>query len=136
MTAPSPSEILNGQANAPSKDSSGAKNTPTRRRESLQKEKRRSQDRFDAISRRHEAGSAPLSPAQQSTVKGYINGFLACRKFASYGSFNKLGFIGQYVADTWPNDLEPGTEQYYRDGFGNGLMDCQGRVQMALNEAY
>ncbi|KAG6899493.1 hypothetical protein C0993_009715 [Termitomyces sp. T159_Od127] len=136
MPAPSASEILDGQAHAPSRDSSGAKNTPMRRRDFRRQEKRRSQDRFDAIHRRHQADSAPLSPAQQSTVEGYTNGFLACRRFASDGLFGKLGFVGQHVADNWPKDLEPGTEQNYRDGFGNGLMECQERVQAALNEAH
>ncbi|KAG6890384.1 hypothetical protein C0992_001775 [Termitomyces sp. T32_za158] len=131
MSAPSASEILD------SRDSSGVKNTATQRREYLgQRGKRRSQDRFDVIHRRHQADSAPLSPAQQATVKGFTDGFLACRKFASDGLFGKLGFIGQYVADNLPKDLEPGTEQNYRDGFGNGLMECQGRVQLALNEAH
>ncbi|KAG5728300.1 putative dolichyl-phosphate-mannose--glycolipid alpha-mannosyltransferase [Termitomyces sp. T112] len=138
MNPPSSSEILQGgQGNTTTPDgASSAKKTPIRRFEFFWKEKRRSRDRFDAIHRRHQFDDASLTPAERSTVKGYTNGFLACKRFASHSPPGKVGFVDQYMADNWPPDVEHGTEQNYHDAFGNGLKDCQGHVQTLLNEAH
>ncbi|KAG6919916.1 hypothetical protein DXG01_013265 [Tephrocybe rancida] len=135
MTAPSASEILKSQAtNDPATDASIDKNAHTRRFVLLQEGALRRQDRFDAVHRRHQSGDEQFTPAQQSTVKGYTDGFNAAKKFASGSQIGKLGFIGQFVADNMPKDLQAGTEQNYRDGFGQGLMEGQQRVEVALDK--
>ncbi|KAG6853441.1 hypothetical protein C0991_004366 [Blastosporella zonata] len=130
MTFPSESEILGGQATndrsaEPSVDKDAGE---AHSRRFVQVAPR---TRFDAIHRRNHANDESLTPAQRSTVKGYTDGFSTCHKFAC--SFAKLGFIGQWVLDNMPKDLEAGTEQDYRDGFGQGLMECQKRVGAALD---
>lgn len=107
------------------------------------------QHRFDAIhARRHSPFSAsshkrdvanPVlddTAAQRSITKGYSDGFLTAKIFAQYG-MSKLGFTGQYIADSitalGPTVIEAGSEGYYSDWFSKGLSDGQAIVSAAAN---
>ncbi|KAG6811324.1 hypothetical protein H0H92_007988 [Tricholoma furcatifolium] len=132
MSAPSASDILANQPDASDDPTDG----PSRRGESSLKEHVSRQYRFEAIRRRHRPDTEELTPSQRSIVKGYTDGFLTSKEFASSGQFAKLGFIGQWLATKQPVDLEQGTEQDYRRGFVQGLTEGQGRVQEALSEPH
>ncbi|GLB35433.1 putative cellulase (glycosyl hydrolase family 5) [Lyophyllum shimeji] len=139
MTVPSPRDILSiiqGNGTAPE-----PRSTFTRRSFQRQFGLRRDRHRFEAIhhlrqQKQNPLGGLQLTDAQRSTLKGYADGFLAAKTFASF-RLSKLGFVGQYVyermAQLGPAAIPPGTEQDYRDGFGRGLMDGQEVVQGALN---
>ncbi|KAG6845717.1 hypothetical protein H0H87_004983 [Tephrocybe sp. NHM501043] len=130
MNAPSTSEILSGQAtNDTASDSSVEKQA---RFVILPQEGvPRRQHRSHAIHLRNQPDDQHLTPVERTTVKGYIDGFVAAKKFA-LGGFAKLGFIGQFVSDNMPKDLEAGTEQNYRDGFGRGLMEGQRQLEVKM----
>jgi glucan 1,3-beta-glucosidase len=76
-----------------------------------------------------------MTAAQRSTAKGYADGFVAAQTFATHG-MSKLGFPQQYADDSiialGPGVVEPGTEDYYRTWFGNGLEDGQRIVVAAI----
>ncbi|KAJ7710029.1 glycoside hydrolase [Mycena rosella] len=68
---------------------------------------------------------------QQSSTKGYSDGFLTAGIFYEYDG-SRLGFTGQYVEDSiqalGPDVIAPGTEGYYRAGFTRGLSDGEARL--------
>lgn len=74
--------------------------------------------------------------AQRSASKGYSDGFLTAKIFATY-NMSKLGFIGQYIQDSLtalgPTVIASGTEQNYSDSFGQGLQDGQAIIFSAIN---
>ncbi|KAG5647194.1 hypothetical protein DXG03_001153 [Asterophora parasitica] len=97
--------------------------------------------RFEAIHDRRlhtRDNHSDLTDEQKSSVKGHIDGFNAAKSFAMF-DISKLGFVGQYVADSLsrlgPGVVAPGTEQNYRDGFGQGLVAGQEKVMAILNQA-
>ncbi|KAG5639515.1 hypothetical protein H0H81_000660 [Sphagnurus paluster] len=134
MTAPPVSEILSApQGNKPRTprtifSSRMSDNGAIRRFETIHTHREEQKDSFDGLN---------LTPAQKSTVKGYTDGFLAAKLFASF-RLSKLGFVGQYVADCiaqeGPDMIVPGTEQNYRDGFGQGLVAGQKVVMAAVGQ--
>jgi glucan 1,3-beta-glucosidase len=69
-----------------------------------------------------------MTSTQRSVSKGYSDGFLTAKIFATY-KMSKLGFIGQYIEDSirtlGPGMIEPGTEEAYRHWFRIGLEDGQ-----------
>ncbi|KAF5386918.1 hypothetical protein D9615_001922 [Tricholomella constricta] len=138
MTTPSTSDILSYSEakDAPRSRSTGR--SLCRTSEML----RDCHHRFEAIhhrrqSKRDDFDGVQLTDAQKSTVKGHTDGFLAAKSFASF-RLSKLGFVGQYVADCLaqlgPAVVVPGTEQNYRDGFGQGLKEGQELVLAVLNK--
>jgi glucan 1,3-beta-glucosidase len=76
-----------------------------------------------------------LDPRKRSLTKGYRDGFLTAKIFATYG-ISRLGFVGQYTEDSLaalgPSVIQPGTEQNYRDGMGRGLRDAELRIASIL----
>lgn len=141
MTVPSSSDILAmpiGTAAAASPGpSSGRRNVlPSK---SLYTP--RSHHRFEAVHvrrdrRRDNVNGAELTPSQRSITKGYSDGFLTAKSFASF-SVSKLGFIEQFIMDSiaqiGPSVIAPGTESNYHDGFVNGLEDGQRIVMSVVN---
>ncbi|KAJ7470650.1 glycoside hydrolase [Mycena latifolia] len=86
-----------------------------------------SRHRLAAIhSRRSRRDTANMTAEQQSSTKGYSDGFLTARLFCEYDG-SQLGFSGQYMEDSiqalGPDVIAPGTEAYYRTGFTRGLSD-------------
>lgn len=84
-------------------------------------------------------GNTPSVSAQQkSTLKGYMDGFLTARIFSLY-SLSKLGFVGQYIADSLaalgPGTIAPGTESFYESGFMQGLANGEAVVYASLGRA-
>ncbi|KAF7338392.1 Glycoside hydrolase family 5 protein [Mycena venus] len=82
--------------------------------------------RPEAIHRRRgrrEAGN--MTAEEQSSDKGYRDGFSTAEDFCYCGS--QLGFTGQYIQTSiealGPGVIAPGTESYYRAGFTQGLAD-------------
>lgn len=87
--------------------------------------------RFKAIQQRNEKremyDGADMTPEQISITKGYADGFQTGKTFAAY-SVSKLGFIGQYIADSLVvlgPVIAEGTEHYYSDWFVKGLRDAE-----------
>lgn len=75
-----------------------------------------------------------MTPAQRSVAKGYSDGFLTSKIFASQNT-SKLGFIGQYIEDsirTLGGVVAPGTEGSYRQGFMTGLQDGEAKIMSTL----
>jgi glucan 1,3-beta-glucosidase len=76
-----------------------------------------------------------MTPSQRSDAKGYSDGFLTSQIFASH-SISKLGFIGQYIADSigalGPAVVAPRTEGSYQQGFMRGLRDGEGKIAATL----
>jgi glucan 1,3-beta-glucosidase len=140
MTAPSTSDILAmplGIVAAP-----GA--PPTSRREvspELLYKTPRFHHRFEAIHlrrdwRRNNISAMDQSAGQRSIARGYSDGFLTAKFFAS-SKLSKLGFVGQYIMDSTtqlgPSVISPGTESNYHDAFIKGLEDGQGIVMSVVN---
>lgn len=78
--------------------------------------------------------SSPEATHQSSLSKGYSDGFVTARIFSLYG-LSKLGFIGQYIADSLAmlgTAIPPGTEDAYRSGFVQGLADGETAVAASL----
>jgi glucan 1,3-beta-glucosidase len=77
-----------------------------------------------------------MTSTQRSVSKGYSDGFLTAKIFATYKT-SKLGFIGQYIEDSikalGPAIIEPGTEEAYRHWFRSGLGDGQLIVVSAVS---
>lgn len=77
-----------------------------------------------------------LSPVQRSATRGYSDGFLTARIFSLY-SLSKLGFQGQYIADSiaalGPRVVAPGTEAQYQEGFLKGLADGEAVVAAGIS---
>lgn len=98
----------------------------------------RLQHRFEAVHLRRDynASGTELAPNQRSITKGYSDGFLTAKSFASFNT-SKLGFIGQFIMDSiaqlGPSVIAPGTESNYHDGFVRGLEDGQRIVMEAVN---
>ena len=96
-----------------------------------------------SASQKHEAASPvnpvsyegmDMTPAQRSVAKGYSDGFLTSKIFASQNT-SKLGFIGQYIEDsirTLGGVVAPGTEGSYRQGFMTGLQDGEAKIMSTL----
>ncbi|KAJ7109259.1 glycoside hydrolase superfamily [Mycena epipterygia] len=65
---------------------------------------------------------------QQSSIKGYSDGFYTAGLFCQSGS--ELGFSGQYILESitalGPDVIAPGTERNYSAGFTQGLSDGEG----------
>lgn len=82
--------------------------------------------RFTTIGTRKlfEAGST-FSPESKINAQGYSDGFAATQAFSAANS--KLGFTGQYIADTKPavaeGIIQKRTEGEYEAGFSQGLDD-------------
>lgn len=80
-------------------------------------------------------GSKDMTPIQRTVAKGYSDGFLTAKVFASHDG-SKLGFIGQYIEDSirvlGPDVVDPGTERSYRQGFMKGLEDGEAMVLVSL----
>ncbi|KAH9901105.1 glycoside hydrolase [Cubamyces lactineus] len=78
----------------------------------------------------------PADPSQRAIAKGYSDGYLTAKIFALYG-MSKLGFTGQYVNDSiavlGPAVIVPGTEDYYRRWFMEGLADGEALITSAVN---
>jgi glucan 1,3-beta-glucosidase len=76
-----------------------------------------------------------MTPSQRSDAKGYSDGFLTSQIFASHNT-SKLGFIGQYIADSiealGPAVVAPRTEGSYRQGFMRGLRDGEAKIAATL----
>ncbi|KAF9466289.1 glycoside hydrolase superfamily [Collybia nuda] len=97
--------------------------------------------RFEAVHlrrdwRRYDTGGSELTPGQRSLTKGYSDGFLAAKSFASVG-ISRLGFTEQFIRDIIaklsPSVIVPGTESNYRDGFMKGLKDGENNVMSIIN---
>jgi glucan 1,3-beta-glucosidase len=76
-----------------------------------------------------------MTPSQRSDAKGYSDGFLTSQIFASHNT-SKLGFIGQYIADSigvlGPAVVALGTEGSYQQGFMRGLRDGEAKIAATL----
>ncbi|KAI0093534.1 glycoside hydrolase [Irpex rosettiformis] len=76
------------------------------------------------------------SPGDKSQMKGYQDGFLTAKIFATYG-LSKLGFTGQYIWDSvnslGPVVIAPGTKEEYENGFVQGLADGEDTVATAVS---
>jgi glucan 1,3-beta-glucosidase len=72
---------------------------------------------------------------QSSSLRGYTDGFLTAKIFSLY-SLSKLGFVGQYVADSLaklgPDAIASGTAGSYKSGFLKGLADGEVVVSASL----
>ncbi|KAJ6596777.1 glycoside hydrolase superfamily [Mycena vulgaris] len=81
--------------------------------------------------RRSKRDTGNMTAEQQSSTKGYSDGFLTARLFCEYDG-SQLGFSGQYIDDTikalGPAVIQPGTEPYYSAGFTHGLSDGEARL--------
>src|SRR5882762_6798226 len=81
-------------------------------------------------------GGMDMTPAQRSIAKGYLDGFLTAKIFASSNT-SKLGFKGQYIEDSicalGPTVVAPGTEGLYRLWFMSGLQDGETIIKATLN---
>lgn len=72
--------------------------------------------------------------AQQSSLRGYSDGFLTAKIFAQNG-WSKLGFTGQYIEDSLravEPSITPGTQDNYRSAFRMGLADGEDGVEAVL----
>ncbi|KAF8575791.1 glycoside hydrolase family 5 protein [Ramaria rubella] len=86
--------------------------------------------RFMAVHSRRQlfpsfGNSLSLSTTQQAVIKGYSDGFNTAKIFATFG-LSKLGFEGQYIADSWKalgGAMDEGQQDIYREWFGKGLVD-------------
>ncbi|KAF8955450.1 glycoside hydrolase superfamily [Flammula alnicola] len=83
--------------------------------------------RFEAIHQHRDAQSGQDTDSwQQSTSRGYTDGFTTAKVFASY-NMSKVGFTGQFMMDAievaGPTLIAQGTEDGYHDGFMHGLRD-------------
>ncbi|KIY50500.1 hypothetical protein FISHEDRAFT_38795 [Fistulina hepatica ATCC 64428] len=104
--------------------------------------------RFEAIdSRKHRSWSAgekkrdfwsdiaSLPDQQKAYAKGYEDGFMAAKTFATY-NLSRLGFTQQYIADTVaplvPTVVSEHGKTYYVNGFMSGLGDGESTVDGAL----
>jgi glucan 1,3-beta-glucosidase len=80
--------------------------------------------------RRSKRDSANMTAEQQSSARGYSDGYLTARLFCQYDG-SQLGFVGQYIQDSisalGSEVIAPGTEPYYSAGFTRGLSDGEGR---------
>lgn len=89
-----------------------------------------------ALNRRDGPDPSFAAAQQQSLTKGYTDGFFTAKIFAAYG-LSKLGFTGQYIADSiaalGPTVVAPGTEDMYNAGFMKGLADGENAVATSLN---
>ncbi|RDB24049.1 Glucan 1,3-beta-glucosidase 3 [Hypsizygus marmoreus] len=139
ITAPSTSDILA----RPQANNVNAAASSTRREapgSSYDSSSHSRHHRFNAVHghhhRRETYNGEELTDGQRLTVKGYTDGFIAAKAFAMVQN-SKLGFVGQYVADSLaqlgPSVVKPGMEQIYRDAFGQGLSDGQGVVMSIIN---
>jgi glucan 1,3-beta-glucosidase len=76
-----------------------------------------------------------MTPTQRCIAKGYSDGFLTAKIFASYNT-SKLGFIGQYIEDSirtlGPTVVASGTEGSYRQWFMSGLDDGEAIIAARL----
>lgn len=90
--------------------------------------------RFAAIHARDNWGN--MTDAERSNSRGYHDGFRAAEFFASY-NMSKLGFTGQYAADSvkvlGPSFVTPSTEGNYTDGFMHGVQDGEAAAASANN---
>nr|GAT47207.1 glycoside hydrolase [Mycena chlorophos] len=80
--------------------------------------------RFAVIAARWKRDSG--DPHQRSWNLGYSDGMETGDRFAAAGS--QLGFVGQFMLEqiqTHGQDVTPGTEPDYQDGFREGLFDSQ-----------
>ena len=77
-----------------------------------------------------------VTPTQRCIAKGYSDGFLTAKIFASYNT-SRLGFKGQYIEDSicalGPTVVAPGTEGSYRRSFMSGLQDGEAIINATLN---
>ncbi|KAH9857066.1 glycoside hydrolase [Lenzites betulinus] len=91
-----------------------------------------------APGRRDTAEQLPSDPSQRAISKGYSDGFLTAKIFALYG-MSKLGFTGQYIADSishlGPAIITPGTEHYYGQWFMEGLTDGEALITASVNNS-
>lgn len=77
------------------------------------------------------AESSVLSLTQQAVIKGYSDGFLTAKIFATY-ELSKLGFRGQYIEDSLRSLVGIiGVEEQdvYREWFRRGLADGETLVR-------
>ena len=71
-----------------------------------------------------------MTDAERSNSQGYHDGFRAAEFFASH-NMSKLGFTGQYAADSVKAlgpFITPSTEGNYTDGFMRGVRDGEAAV--------
>lgn len=84
------------------------------------------------LAKRDSFDGMDMTPTQRCIAKGYSDGFLTAKIFASYG-ISKLGFTGQYIEDSiWvlgPSVVAPGTEESYRQWFMHGLQDGESVIR-------
>lgn len=72
---------------------------------------------------------------QQSSIKGYSDGYQTAKIFTQHG-WSRLGFTEQYIQDSLGGVggvLLEGTEDYYRSGFKAGLADGEAVVFAVLS---
>ncbi|KAJ7285959.1 glycoside hydrolase superfamily [Mycena rebaudengoi] len=76
-----------------------------------------------------------MTAEQQSTTKGYSDGFLTALLFADC-NMSKLGFVAQYTTDNikalGPAVIKPGTEKLYHYWFKKGLADSEAGIRASL----
>ncbi len=75
-----------------------------------------------------------LTEAARTIPQGYSDGYMTAKIFTQYG-MSKLGFDGQYIADSikvlGPGVVAPGTETFYSNWFRRGLSDGEALVRAA-----
>lgn len=89
--------------------------------------------RFAAIHARDNWGD--MTDAERSSSQGYDDGFRTAEFFASH-NMSKLGFTGQYAADSVKAlgpIITPSTVGNYTDGFMHGLQDGEAAAASAYN---
>jgi glucan 1,3-beta-glucosidase len=89
--------------------------------------------RFAAIHARDNWGN--MTDAERSNSRGYHDGFRAAEFFASH-NMSKLGFTGQYAADSVKAlgpFITPSTEGNYTDGFMHGVQDGEAAAVFTSN---
>ncbi|THH18479.1 hypothetical protein EW146_g2512 [Bondarzewia mesenterica] len=77
-----------------------------------------------------------LAAIQRSIFKGYSDGYLTAKIFALHG-LSRLGFVGQYIEDSLRTlqsnvVVAPGTEDFYRTWFIQGLGDGEAVVRRLI----
>ena len=84
---------------------------------------------------------AHMTPAERSIARGYADGFSTAKVFASNG-LSKLGFVGQYISDSYEELLkddsngmskEDPERDLYSTWFLTGLRDAEAQITAFLN---